>query len=817
MAASRVDRIKTLIEQGVRVIPIKKGSKGPSAGLRDWPSLKIAPEDASEYFAIGTGVGVGADSVPGLDVDIEDRKVTAAVIGFFDERYGEAPIRVGRAPRVFIPCSPNACASLSQWPKIEIKDAAGGSVGSISPYCHKGQQWVAYHIHPRTLKPYEWKRGTLLNYSLSDFPEPEESDYLALIDLIKSRFPKFSVKSGRLKNSGTRNPSSDESAILAKLDSSPLEGYSASRIDDEALTFIDSDDYEQWVMVGMALHHQFSGTEEGFNLYNSWSSKSDKYTGSSAVRRKWKSFSDITEAPGDVVTLRSILVLPEVVEARVAAVEKIESDDSGQILEQFRSNAKSPGVTPVQLERMILAVQKKIEDATGSKPSKAALKDELKTPKDLNDEETPKWGKDWVFIMSEDKLVRPSTGVRSTASAFNTAFSRKAIEFLGEKGAKPSIAPLDLVMNVFKAPVVARTCFIPGKGKICKTEGVVTLNLWKRPPSPKPKKDWSQKDAAAVQVFIDHVNFLVDDEFKAGILLSWLSFVYTSHATKATWGVYLQGAGGDGKSVLGTLMRNILGSTNCRSISPNLVRSDFNEWAEGSRFSVIEEVRILGSSRYDIANSLKPLISDPVVPLNVKHSDSRDANNYTDWLLLSNYKDGLPMSEWNRRYFVIFSRFSREEDARKFERDNPRYFPRLFRSVNEHYPALAGWLKEYKWHEDFDPLGSAPWTDDRKAMAGLGRNDTEITIDNALEDDQNPFVTPSFISSTYLKDSYDLSTARVSSQFIARTLTKRGYSRLGRHRIGSELHQIWSGKKSKTTIKKFIVECKKHVKERGVL
>lgn len=55
------------------------------------------------------------------------------------------------------------------------------------------------------------------------------------------------------------------------------------------LTYIDpSCGYEEWVHVGMAIHHATSGA--GFALWNEWSQGSDKYPSESSLRRKWDSF-----------------------------------------------------------------------------------------------------------------------------------------------------------------------------------------------------------------------------------------------------------------------------------------------------------------------------------------------------------------------------------------------------------------------------------------------------------------------------------------------------------------------------------------------
>lgn len=47
---------------------------------------------------------------------------------------------------------------------------------------------------------------------------------------------------------------------------------------------------EEWIKVGMALHHEYDGEEEGFDLWNEWSAYGEKYPGDEALRVQWDSF-----------------------------------------------------------------------------------------------------------------------------------------------------------------------------------------------------------------------------------------------------------------------------------------------------------------------------------------------------------------------------------------------------------------------------------------------------------------------------------------------------------------------------------------------
>lgn len=48
--------------------------------------------------------------------------------------------------------------------------------------------------------------------------------------------------------------------------------------------------YGDWVRVLMAIYYETGGSEEGFDLADTWSSKGGKYLGTKDVRSTWRSF-----------------------------------------------------------------------------------------------------------------------------------------------------------------------------------------------------------------------------------------------------------------------------------------------------------------------------------------------------------------------------------------------------------------------------------------------------------------------------------------------------------------------------------------------
>ena len=66
--------------------------------------------------------------------------------------------------------------------------------------------------------------------------------------------------------------------------------------------------YGEWIKVGMALHHEMGGSDEAFDLWDTWSSGGQQYPGDEALRTQWSSFDrrELTQRP---ITLGTVKIM----------------------------------------------------------------------------------------------------------------------------------------------------------------------------------------------------------------------------------------------------------------------------------------------------------------------------------------------------------------------------------------------------------------------------------------------------------------------------------------------------------------------------
>jgi len=66
--------------------------------------------------------------------------------------------------------------------------------------------------------------------------------------------------------------------------------------------------YDDWRNIGMALHHEFAGSDIGLELFDEWSSKGSKYGGYREIDSKWQSFANYSGTPITIGTLIKVAI-----------------------------------------------------------------------------------------------------------------------------------------------------------------------------------------------------------------------------------------------------------------------------------------------------------------------------------------------------------------------------------------------------------------------------------------------------------------------------------------------------------------------------
>ncbi len=265
-----------LIDNGYSIIPIMPGSKVPgrfSGGeWSPYPDWARHCDRPTKPFEIDIwrrwpdcGVGIATGSVVGIDIDILDAALAIQLAALATSMLGDTPcLRIGRAPkRLLIYRAATPFAGRKRHP-LEV--------------LARGQQFVAYAVHPDTGQPYAWPDTGLADLPWDSLPAVDEAQCHAFLDAAWQLLPDEVRVNSILADaptsawSGPSDPKGTRDAIAA------------------ALAWLPNDDLpgNEWITVGAAIKAALG--EEGRDLWLDWSKssgKSGKSGKSDTAERRW--------------------------------------------------------------------------------------------------------------------------------------------------------------------------------------------------------------------------------------------------------------------------------------------------------------------------------------------------------------------------------------------------------------------------------------------------------------------------------------------------------------------------------------------------
>lgn len=392
----------------------------------------------------------------------------------------------------------------------------------------------------------------------------------------------------------------------------------------------------------------------------------------------------------------------------------------------------------------------------------------------------PGWLKDWCYYTADNMFVSTSnTGLMMDHKAFNVKFAQE----LEVKAAETRAA--DYAADLIGIPVVDRLFFLPGEEAIfCERDGFKVLNTY-RPSGVKPCVSLGGDAEAqeAVDMFLAHIDWMIEEPRQRQIVLDWMAHVYQNPGVRVNWVLLIWGIEGVGKTFLFDVLQELLGRQNTKNVSPNSIQSAFNDWAVGGVVGCVEEIRISGHNKWAVMDTMKPAITNDFLAINPKGRTSYSAPNSCSYMMLTNFKDAVPVTDTDRRFGVVFTRFDDEEDMRNSkggEKPLEEYFRRLFElCVKQRSDAVARFFKDYQISDSFKAKGRAPRTSSFAEMADANLSDEKRVVREVIEDSKLNVLNSEMACVTSLKDAVMMKEPNIhlSPRLIGVIMRDLGYTR----------------------------------------
>jgi hypothetical protein len=319
--------------------------------------------------------------------------------------------------------------------------------------------------------------------------------------------------------------------------------------------------------------------------------------------------------------------------------------------------------------------------------------------------------------------------------------------------------------------------FIPGEeSEIVCLDNVDWLNTWTAPDI-EPK-------AGDASWMLDHILYLCNgDKTIAGQMLDWMAFTAQNPGVKINYApLLISPAQGVGKDTLGIALARVVGFDNAYFLDDGAIAEGRFDFMKSTSLVIVPE--IMCGERREVANKLKPLITQERIRINEKNVKPYRVDNQANFMMLSNYENAAFIEDEDRRYFVIICRQKPK---------SPEYFTEFYGKIwGEEISAFAHVLMTRDLSE-FNPKAPAPHTEHKDTVRQATQNGVEAWLDDAWNSNSAPFDKDVINLRDALKTFHDAGAPRqMSIQAIAAYLKKDhvGGGDLGKPRIGPKGNQV---------------------------
>ena len=706
------------IAHGWKLCDIPLGSKGPRT--KGW-------NEPGAIFRDGQGVGLCHAYSGTCSIDVDDYERAMAWLetqGISLDALLEDPRsvqiisgKVNRAKLLYRLPTPLPSLSLAEYQQISPKTQKLQTYHALELRCATRdgktvQDVLPPTIHPDTGKPYQWGYGDDTFGHWSNLPELP-SAILAL----------WQKAAGPQENPAT--PAAPAAPVASKgADLAEITAHLKREDNSEGLP------YDDWLKMGMMLHHELNGSDLAYQLWMQWSATSSKHDPTHMLV-KWRSFHTDAKNPVTLGSLRRKVVA--------------DPTDFGIVTPEQKADVG--------------------EDTRPASVIKKLLESRL------------------VFVTAQEMYYdleqrgQPWLSDRGIRHIF---CPKMPTIIIAGKNGKPDKSvvpdPVDALQNSATKTIVDMVGMHPGEKRFYRENGMSFVNHYVPEHVEELTPLAQEKEAFA----------FLWSRMKDPVFRSWL-MKFFAYALQHP-GVKIQSAPllvsaaqGTGKNTLmKVLPETLFGSRYVRTMSGSVLAGQFNGAIGQTWWLYLEELRA-GSNKVDRAhttNKIKGWITDNTVEVHKKGIEAYDIINRIQVVATSNFDDALQLDNNDRRWAIgeMLGPMSAAESMELYgfllSERAPGVLRHVFRRVDT---------------SGFRPNAKAPETTAKRTMVLAGLGSWESKLIEAMNARDAPFDRDIF----RLKDVTDFMMGTgLTPHALGRMLKRPPFN--CQQLEGGRLHRFWS-------------------------
>lgn len=242
------------------------------------------------------------------------------------------------------------------------------------------------------------------------------------------------------------------------------------------------------------------------------------------------------------------------------------------------------------------------------------------------------------------------------------------------------------------------------------------LNMWspfKRPAAP---ADWE----SLAGPFVEHVRWLWGQD--ADKFLDWLAHIEQFPGVLPHYGwVHISRQHGKGRNWISSVLARVWRGYVAASLDlVAMLEGKFNGRLSRKILAIVDEINEGGNASYRHAQTLRQLVTAEHREINPKYGKQHVEYNSCRWLLFSNHAGAIPLTEDDRRFWVV----SHDGDAKP-----PAYYSKLYGALAD--PAFIASVTEFLRRRNIDgfmPGERPPMNEAKAALVAVGQNEDHLTL-----------------------------------------------------------------------------------------
>lgn len=338
-----------------------------------------------------------------------------------------------------------------------------------------------------------------------------------------------------------------------------------------------------------------------------------------------------------------------------------------------------------------------------------------------------------TYILDQHRVLTPG-GVTLKPDQFRVAYGGYTcvMDLEGKRSSRDSWEVFTQ-SQALRFPRADSSCFRPElvAGAIIDYNGQRKVNLW-----------WPVETARQVgdpAPFLRHLAALLPDERDRTILLSYMAAVVQYKGYKFQWCPLIQGAEGNGKTLLTRCVAFAIGDRHTYFPKASQIAKNFNGWQYGTIFAGIEDIYV-GEGKEHVMEELKPMVTGDKNEVESKGVDQIQRELCFNLMLNSNHKDALRKHRNDRRFAMFYTAQQTAADILEWGMGG-EYFPRLYAWLRAGgYEIVNELLHTYPIPAEFNPcvqVGGlaqrAPLTSSYEAAISANLGSVEQEVLEAIE------------------------------------------------------------------------------------